>query len=47
MGHVYVNHSTPNQPQGMLMAKDLDSGEYLRVDHLDFDTVTAKINHSS
>lgn len=36
MGHVFVNHSTPNQPQGMLMAKDLDTGEYMRVDHWDF-----------
>lgn len=38
VGSVFVNHSTPNQPQGMLMAKDLDTGEYCRVDHLDFDT---------
>ena len=32
-----VKHSTPNAPFGLLMAKDLDVGKYLRVDLLDYD----------
>ena len=36
VGRVFVNHSTPNAPIGLLMAKDLDTGEYHRVDDLDY-----------
>ena len=37
IGRVFVNHSTPNAPIGLLMGKDLDTGHYKRVDDMDFD----------
>ena len=43
VGRVFVNHSTPNAPIGLLMAKDLDTGEYHRVDDLDYDPIPARI----
>ena len=45
MGRVFVNHSTPNAPIGLLMAKDLDTGEYHRVDDLDYDPIPARIKN--
>ena len=44
VGYVYVNHSTPNQPQGLLMAKDLDTGEYRRVDDLEYRTAHTSVD---
>ena len=37
VGRLTVKHLTPNAPHGLLMAKDLDVGEYRRVDMLDYD----------
>ena len=45
VGRVFVNHSTPNAPIGLLMAKDLDTGEYHRVDDLDYDPIPARIKN--
>lgn len=42
MNRVFVNHSTPNAPFGLLMAKDLDTGEYTRVDDKEFDSLLIK-----
>ena len=36
---VQVFHTNPSAPIGLLMAKDLDTGEYTRVDNLHFDSV--------
>lgn len=36
---VLVFHTNPSAPIGLLMAKDLDTGEYTRVDNLHFDSV--------
>lgn len=36
---VQVYHTNPSAPIGLLMAKDLDTGEYTRVDNLHFDSV--------
>lgn len=35
--YVFVSHSIPNAPFGLLMAKDLDTGVFTRVDHIEFD----------
>ena len=43
MNRVFVNHSTPNAPFGLLMAKDLDTGEYTRVDDQVFDSPSVRI----
>lgn len=39
VGSVQVFHTNPSAPIGLLMAKDLDTGEYTRVDNLHFDSV--------
>lgn len=39
MNSVLVYHTNPSAPIGLLMAKDLDTGEYTRVDNLHFDSV--------
>ena len=39
MSGVQVFHTNPSAPIGLLMAKDLDTGEYTRVDNLHFDSV--------
>ena len=44
IGWVYVNHSTPNAPFGLLMAKDLDKGEYTRVDDLPLEPLVRRTN---
>ncbi|KAL5471143.1 hypothetical protein EMCRGX_G029226 [Ephydatia muelleri] len=41
---VFVNHSTPNAPFGLLMAKDLDKGEYTRVDDLPLEPLVRRTN---
>ena len=33
LNSVLVKHATPNAPDGLLMAKDLDTGEYTRMDN--------------
>ena len=42
VNRVFVNHSTPNAPFGLLMAKDLDTGEYTRVDDIELPPVNLK-----
>ena len=39
MNSVLVFHTNPSAPIGLLMAKDLDTGEYTRVDNLHFDAL--------
>lgn len=39
VGNVQVFHTNPSAPIGLLMAKDLDTGKYTRVDNLHFDSV--------
>ena len=39
MNSVLVFHTNPSAPVGLVMAKDLDTGEYTRVDNLYFDSV--------
>ncbi|KAL5471170.1 hypothetical protein EMCRGX_G029257 [Ephydatia muelleri] len=41
---LYVNHTTPNAPFGLLMAKDLDKGEYTRVDDLPLEPLVGRTN---
>lgn len=43
VNRVFVNHSTPNAPFGLLMAKDLDTGEYTRVDDKEFDSPSVRV----
>ena len=39
MNSVLVFHTNPSAPLGLLMAKDLDTGNYTRVDNIHFDSV--------
>ena len=39
-----MNHTTPNAPFGLLMAKDLDKGEYTRVDDLPLEPLVGRTN---
>ncbi len=39
---MFVHHATPNAPIGLLMGKDLDSGQYTRVDDVEFDTLCSE-----
>ena len=47
VNRVFVNHSTPNAPFGLLMAKDLDTGEYTRVDDKEFDSPSVRVRTRS
>ena len=39
MNRVFVNHNNPSAPVGLVMAKDIDTGVYSRVDDLKFDSL--------
>ena len=39
MNSVFVHHTNPSAPVGLLMAKYLDTGEYMRVDNLQFEAM--------
>ena len=40
---VFVKHTIPNAPIGLLMGKDLDTGQYTRVDDVEFDGLKSKL----
>jgi len=39
VNRVFINHNNPSAPIGLVMAKDIDTGEYTRVDDLKFDSL--------
>ncbi|XP_064381962.1 F-box/LRR-repeat protein 7-like isoform X2 [Halichondria panicea] len=43
IGRVCVKHTIPNAPIGLLMGKDLDTGQYTRVDNVEFDSLKSKL----